>query len=175
MMAPMPVIPYQWFSVQRISRNVTSVSLRGVIGLYGLGVAQLIKQIGDAPSVEIAIDVEGGKTDATFDLVDAIEGRFKSATIVGKAHSSGAIVALAAKHLKMKATATLLLHRCKVLVWGDETVLLEHIEGMRRFDRRLAKLIEARTGQDASPFFDGRDHLLNSAQAKDLKLIDEIV
>lgn len=99
--------------------------------------------------------------------------------ISGIAYSMGAIIALSGDTVVMFENATLMLHNCSGLAYGNAQDLEARVEMMQKVDNGIIASVATRSGlskeEVRNKYFDYKDHTLDADECLEAKLVDELI
>jgi ATP-dependent protease ClpP protease subunit len=133
-----------------------------------------------ADRINIHINSPGGIIDEGLPIFNAIDSCSKETHtyIDGIAYSMGAIIALAGKTVHAAKNSLILFHNASGWASGNAQDMRETADMLDTYDSSLITSLSSKTGmtedQIRAKYFDFKDHLMNSVDAKEAGFIDVI-
>lgn len=153
-------------------------------GCTAKGILQDLKKFNDDKDVKeitVRINSPGGSIFEGVAIYNLLQQNSKPVNTIidGIAYSMAAIVAMAGKHRSMAKNATMLIHCCNGMGWGNARDLKATVEMMEKIDSGLSESIAESSGKTLAQVKDKwmnyDDHTLTAREALDEKLIDEVM
>src|SRR5258708_6469879 len=142
------------YFVQAIGDGV-SIAIRDDIGPDWAGcfsdetLQGILGQYPNAKTIRLEINSQGGDCFTAFAIYNILKrtGAFIEVLIDGLAASAASIIAMAGDHIEIAKNAMLMIHRCWVLIAGNEEDLAKQIPLMKKIDGSMLDTYAERTGQ----------------------------
>lgn len=117
-------------------------------GITAKGVAAKLRAIGDRP-VEVQINSPGGDMFEGIAIYNVLREHPQEVTVkvMGMAASAASIIAMAGDRIEIGAASFLMIHNCWVLAIGNRHDMAETSEWLAPFDKAMAEVYAARSGQ----------------------------
>jgi len=118
-------------------------------GITAKKVAAQLRAIGDRPA-EVQINSPGGDMFEGIAIYNVLREHPQQITIkvMGMAASAASIIAMAGDQIEIGAASFMMIHNCWVLAVGNRHDMAETAGWLEPFDRAMADVYAARTGQD---------------------------
>ncbi len=135
----------------------------------------------DYPSIDIRINSPGGSVFEGLAIVNAIQNSKSTihTYIDGIAYSMAAIIALSSQKVHIAKNGRLMLHNASMRVSGNAQELRTAADNLDGYDESLLMTISAITGltddEVKTKYFNFKDNYFNATQARDNKLVHEIL
>ncbi len=166
-----------WFQVNRTGPGVV-VNIGHEIGTNGVTAETLLAALEGVRNIELSIDSRGGDADCALKLYRGLKGRVELATITSRCYSAAVTVALAARNIRIEASAKIMLHPAKLFAYKDAPGLIQSAEYLTRLGNETKAIVKERTGQPGAivdSWFNGhRDTYFNATAAIEAGLAGEI-
>ncbi len=178
-------MPKTWFNVQAKQPGNAEVSIRGLIGEWGVTDRDLIAQVealGDIENLTVRINSRGGEVDHAVGIFNFLRDHPAHVTTIneGVAMSSGSLILMAGDTIKVKANSITMIHNPWTFAAGNAKQLRAQADTLDKFEAALAAVYVARTGkseEDIKAMLDGPDgdgiHM-TAAEAKAQGFADEV-
>lgn len=171
-----------WFTVRaEADSRVVRISVRGVIGEWGVTDYDLIREIeaaGEIDEIHVEINSRGGEVDHALGIYNylASHDALVSVRVTGIAASAGSIIAMAGDTITMPANALMMVHSPWSLAIGNADELRKAAEDLDKFSSTLVETYKARTGKsedEIKALLEG-ETWLTAAEAKELGFADVV-
>ncbi|MCC7375836.1 MAG: ATP-dependent Clp protease proteolytic subunit [Verrucomicrobiales bacterium] len=164
-----------WFSVH--SHGAEAFAWLGNdIGCDGPGADAFVEALGDASTVRLRIDSNGGDMVTGLAIADALRGRDTVATVDRKCFSSAVPGMLVARRRVIREDALVMVHLAVTAAYGGRLELRHAMETLAGANARLFELLLERTGRTRFEIAEWlrRDRYFTPAEAVAAGLADEI-
>lgn len=151
----------------------------------GVGADQFVSDFkkleAEVDQITIRINSPGGDIGEGLPIYNTINQCTKPTTTIndGICMSMGAIIFMAGKTRKAPATSMFVFHCASTIEWGNANELRTMADTLDSWDQVLIEGVAAATGitpEDVkTQWFDGEDHYLTGTEAKDAKIIHELI
>lgn len=173
----------KWFDVRaEAERKEVSVSIRGIIGEWGVSDRDFIREIEAAGDeiemINVTINSRGGEADHGLSIYNYLRTHkaLVSVRVDGIAASSASIIAMAADEIVMPANALMMVHNPWTFAMGNAKDLRKTADDLEQFEKALLSTYTARTGktdQEVWDLVDG-ETWLTAQEAVDLGFADKV-
>jgi ATP-dependent protease ClpP protease subunit len=165
-----------WFSVNCIG-NVAYVALKDEIGSFDVCADDFALKLGDAPSVELTIDSNGGDGSCGLKLHGLLSKLRTTVFIKGQCCSSAVTVAMSGITIRIQRDAKILVHSPVAYSCGTAERLEKEARSLKKLRSRIRDVICERTGQSRRVVAGwlSRDTWFDADQALAVGLVDEVI
>lgn len=174
-------MPSPWYAVKAEGSAPVSVSVRGLIGEWGLSDRDFIREIealGDVKEIEVSINSRGGEVDHALAIFNYLSAH--PATVIvridGLAASAASIIALAGDEIRMPANALIMVHNPWTFAAGNASELHRVAEDLEKVETALLETYMGRTGQSEVDLREmlNRETYMTAAEAVELGFADVV-
>ncbi|WP_319557897.1 head maturation protease, ClpP-related [Thiomicrorhabdus sp.] len=143
-----------WYRVQNLANKQASISVRGIVGDWGMTDQDLINEInalGDIESLEVRINSNGGDLVVALGLFNFLRNHPAKITsyIEGVAASAASVIAMAGDIIIMPSNTAMMIHNPWTFAAGNSKELSAAAEMLEKLENTLIKTYEARTKQSS--------------------------
>jgi ATP-dependent protease ClpP protease subunit len=178
---PMPKINKNPFNI-KTTDNISEVLIYSDIGMWGITAENFIKSVEllKTSKKKIRINSYGGEVFDGFAIYNEIKKEFDNwvAEIDGVAASISSIIPLAAKTVKMRANAMMMIHNPSVMIAGDANDLQREADVLNKLKENsidiYAQRMKGWSKEDISQLMND-ETWYTAKEALDVGLIDEII
>lgn len=172
----------KWFDVRaEADRKEVRVSIRGIIGEWGVTDRDLIREVeaaGDVELIHVAINSRGGEVDHGLAIYNYLRTHpaLVSVRIDGIAASAASVIAMAGDEITMPANALMMVHNPWTYAMGNAAELRKTADDLEQFEKTLLATYTARTGKgegDIKTLLDD-ETWLTAQEAVDLGFADRV-
>ena len=139
----------------------------------------LLAEVASAPSIELALDCNGGDMRTAFQIFDGLRGRVSHATITGRCVSAALIIALCADRISIFENGRIVLHPPTISAYGRKSQIDLAAQVLGEVTERCVRTVSERRGIKRKAvdlwYRDGRDFVFNANEALNAGLVDEII
>ena len=175
-------MPKSWYTVRAEADATVHVSIRGLIGEWGVTDRDFIREIeaaGDADLISLHINSRGGEVDHGLAIYNYLRAHRAAVRVEvdGIAASAASIIAMSGDEIVMPANALLMLHYPWTFAMGNADELEKVAEDLRKFESALIDTYVARTGKGQAEVRDllAAETWLTAAEAKDMGFADTVI
>lgn len=166
----------QWFNIHQAD-EAAHVLLSDDFGFDdGPGVEGFREALGAASKVYLTVDCTGGSLPVALAVYDELKKRDTVCTI-RRAWSGGALVAMAANHIAIAGSASMMLHSPQAMVYGGPMELREEADNLVALAGPMLEIFASRTGKPVATVkrWLERDTYFSASEAVANRLADEIL
>lgn len=176
-------MPHNWFTVRAMAEQKTvNVSVRGIIGEYGVSDREFIRDVeaagDDVEIINVTINSRGGEADHGLAIYNYLRNHkaLVSVRIDGIAASSASVIAMAGDEIIMPANALMMVHNPWTFAMGNAKELRKTADDLEQFEKALLATYTARTGKSDQEVWDLVDGetWLTAQEAVDLGFADKL-
>lgn len=172
----------KWFDVRaEADQKELRVSIRGIIGEWGVTDRDFIREVeaaGDVELIHVAINSRGGDVDHGLAIYNYLRTHpaLVSVRVEGVAASSASVVAMAGDEIIMPANALMMVHNPWTFAAGNAAELRKTADDLEQFEKALLATYSARTGKDEGEIKTLLDDetWLTAQEAKELGFADKV-
>lgn len=139
----------------------------------------LLAEVASAPSIELALDCNGGDMRTAFQIFDGLRGRVSHTVITGQCVSAALIIALSADRISIVENGRIVLHPPTISAYGRKSQIDLAAQVLGEVAERCVRTVSERRGIKRKAvdrwYRDGRDFVFNANEALNAGLVDEIV